>query len=218
MPSRSTHSRRGRPAPAGELRDGFKFRGGRLALDLTASLAGRLRDEPRELLAAPRDLGRWLVAAGLTARDPGATAEDLAHARALREAIYGMATSRVRRRPLATAERTLVNRWAALPPPAPELAADGEVRWIGGGVSAMLTAIARDAVEVLGEPTAPRVRACSGSGCAVLFLDSSRAGRRRWCSMAACGNKAKVGDFRRRSRRSDAQPPLTARGSRQRRP
>jgi predicted RNA-binding Zn ribbon-like protein len=43
-----------------------------------------------------------------------------------------------------------------------------------------------------------RVRACAGKGCSLFFLDTSRAGRRRWCAMAACGNKEKVGAFRQR--------------------
>src|SRR5262249_32677272 len=48
-------------APTGELRDGFKFRSGRLPLDLAATLAFRLRSEPKDLLATPNDLGRWFV-------------------------------------------------------------------------------------------------------------------------------------------------------------
>ncbi|MGP4017932.1 CGNR zinc finger domain-containing protein [Saccharopolyspora sp. 5N708] len=32
---------------------------------------------------------------------------------------------------------------------------------------------------------------CEGPGCAGLFLDTSRAGNRRWCSMNTCGNKVK---------------------------
>lgn len=190
--------RRAPPAPTGELRDGFKFRGGRLALDLTASLAARRRDEPRELLDEPRDLGRWLVAAGLTARAPDISPSELEHARELREAIYRLATHSIHGRSLAAADRAVVNRWAARAAPAPQLSPDGGMAWIGDGVDAMLATIARDAVELLGGGKADRLRACEGDGCAILFLDSSRAGHRRWCSMTSCGNKAKVSEFRRR--------------------
>ena len=58
-----------------EDRDGFRFRGGHVALDLAATLGARLKAQPRELLAAPADLDRWLVSAGLAEREPGATAE-----------------------------------------------------------------------------------------------------------------------------------------------
>jgi predicted RNA-binding Zn ribbon-like protein len=59
---------------------------------------------------------------------------------------------------------------------------------------------------MIGGPAATRIRACCGEGCAILVLDSSRAGRRRWCSMASCGNKAKVRGFRRRARRVPRRP------------
>ncbi|HKE20199.1 MAG TPA: ABATE domain-containing protein [Kofleriaceae bacterium] len=199
MPPRSASGRR--PAPAGELRDGFKFRGGRLALDFAASLAGRLREQPTDLLREPDDLGRWLVAAGLAVRPPAPTRADLVGARELREALYRLALSCARGRPLAEADRAIVNRWAARPGPAPQLAAGGALTWRGAGVPALIAAIARDGVELLGGSDAARIRACAGEGCAVLFLDTSRAGRRRWCSMASCGNQAKVRGFRRRARR-----------------
>jgi predicted RNA-binding Zn ribbon-like protein len=90
-----------------------------------------------------------------------------------------------------------LNRWAAVPPPAPQLGAEG-VTWSGAGASALLAAIARDGVELLGGPLASRIRQCEGEGCAMLFVDGSRSGERRWCSMARCGNRAKVAAFRRR--------------------
>jgi predicted RNA-binding Zn ribbon-like protein len=44
------------------------------------------------------------------------------------------------------------------------------------------------------------LRACAGPGCTLWFLDRSRAGRRRFCSSAICGNRAKVAAFRERQR------------------
>lgn len=41
-----------------------------------------------------------------------------------------------------------------------------------------------------------RVRACPGHGCGWLFLDTT--GRRRWCQMAVCGNRAKQARIRER--------------------
>ena len=189
------------PAPSGELRDGFKFRGGRLALDLTASLAGRKRETPADLLREPPDLARWLAAAGLGPVAPAPTAEDLIGARELREAIYRLVTGKVHRRPLAIADRSVVNSWAALPAPAPQLTADGRRAWIGADPRTLLAAVARDAVDVIGGEVAHRLRACSGDGCAIVFLDTSRAGQRRWCSMLGCGNRAKVREFRERTSR-----------------
>lgn len=186
-------------APAGELRDGFKFRSGRLSLDLPATLAARRKAEPRELLETPHDLGRWLVAAGLVAKDPKPTGDELHQARELREALYRLAVARVRGESFDTRDRTLVNRWAAEPPPAPQLGPEG-LTWTEGGVRSLLAAVTRDGVELLGGPLAERIRGCEGEGCALLFVDTSRSGQRRWCSMSGCGNKAKVEEFRRRQR------------------
>src|SRR5215470_11458883 len=74
-----------------EDRDGFRFRGGCNAIDLPATLQARLSPSPRELLNVPDDLARWLASAGMAASVPKTTAEELAMARALREAIYALA-------------------------------------------------------------------------------------------------------------------------------
>jgi predicted RNA-binding Zn ribbon-like protein len=47
-----------------------------------------------------------------------------------------------------------------------------------------------------------RVRRCAGPTCVLLFLDVSKGGRRRWCDMAVCGNRAKVAAHHARARRS----------------
>lgn len=53
-----------------------------------------------------------------------------------------------------------------------------------------LRAAALAAVDLLDSKERATVRACPGAGCGWLFLD--RRGRRVWCSMATCGNRAKV--------------------------
>jgi predicted RNA-binding Zn ribbon-like protein len=45
-----------------------------------------------------------------------------------------------------------------------------------------------------------RLRICHGPNCSWLFIDSSKAGRRRWCDMAVCGNAAKSRRFQKRLR------------------
>jgi predicted RNA-binding Zn ribbon-like protein len=65
-------------------------------------------------------------------------------------------------------------------------------------LTAPITAVALAALELLGSPAIDHVSACPGVGCGWLFLD--RSGRRRWCSMAVCGNRAKVRRFADRNR------------------
>ncbi|MFE6164806.1 CGNR zinc finger domain-containing protein [Streptomyces sp. NPDC056486] len=60
---------------------------------------------------------------------------------------------------------------------------------------------ARDYLNLL--TTAPdRIRGCAHDACVLHFFDTSRNGTRRWCSMAACGNRAKASRHYARSRES----------------
>ena len=184
-----------------EIRDGFKFRGGSPALDLAATVTGRLGGAPRDLLATPADLDRWLVAAELAETPPGATDGNLVQARALREALYRLALARAERTALANADRELLNGYAALPAAPLQLDANGRAR-LSGDVRGLLAELAREGVSLLGGDFGDRIRQCEGPPCAVLFVDTSRKGDRRWCSMAACGKKAKAAGFRKRERSS----------------
>ena len=66
------------------------------------------------------------------------------------------------------------------------------------GLDWLLAAIARSAAELLVEgPRAP-IRRCANPSCRLFFYDNSRTHRRRWCSMAVCGNRNKVASFLRR--------------------
>ncbi len=63
------------------------------------------------------------------------------------------------------------------------------------GLEWLLAAIARSAAELLQEgPEAP-IRRCANPKCRLFFYDDSRTHRRRWCSMATCGNRHKVAAF-----------------------
>jgi predicted RNA-binding Zn ribbon-like protein len=66
------------------------------------------------------------------------------------------------------------------------------------GLEWLLAAIARSAAELIVEgPNAP-IRICANPSCRLFFYDDSRTHRRRWCSMAVCGNRHKVASFLRR--------------------
>ncbi|MGZ4485582.1 MAG: CGNR zinc finger domain-containing protein [Nocardioidaceae bacterium] len=73
------------------------------------------------------------------------------------------------------------------------LAADGGVTWQlreDNPVRLPLLAVAHAVGELLTGPERWQVHACPGHACGWLFLDPR--GRRKWCSMAVCGNRAKV--------------------------
>jgi len=67
-----------------------------------------------------------------------------------------------------------------------------------GGLDWLLAAIARSAAELITEGATARLRVCSNPHCGLLFYDTSRTRRRRWCSMSRCGNRHKVRAFSRR--------------------
>jgi predicted RNA-binding Zn ribbon-like protein len=177
-------------------RDGFRFRGGHVALDLTATLAGRAKATPRELLASPSDVPRWLASAGLPAKE--ASEADLEVAHYLREAIYALAVARIAGTDQPAA-REILNRIAAPTPALPQLGPKGSIE-LSGSAAAMLSTIAREAIALFGSSQASHIRQCEADGCTLLFVDNSRRGDRRWCSMAGCGNRAKLAEFRRRKR------------------
>lgn len=182
-----------------EVRDGFRFRGDHPALDLTATLTGRLKETSRDLLARPEDVVRWLQAAGFECAATMPDGRLLDSARQLREAIYALAMGRLAEHTQPASARMILNEIARLPAAVPEIKADGRARFHGEAGS-FLALVAREAVGLLGGEMADRVRQCEGDGCAILFLDTSRSGDRRWCSMAACGNRHKVTAFRQRQK------------------
>jgi predicted RNA-binding Zn ribbon-like protein len=66
------------------------------------------------------------------------------------------------------------------------------------GLDWLLAAIARSAAEIVLEGEAAKVRVCANPTCSLFFCDKSRTHKRRWCSMAICGNRNKVASFARR--------------------
>ncbi|TWB12843.1 putative RNA-binding Zn ribbon-like protein [Nitrospirillum amazonense] len=189
-----------------EERDGFRFRGGCPAIDLPATLQARLKPAPRELLATPEDVRRWMVAAGLTDTAPPADEGDLALARRLREAIYDLAVHRHGGSgpPGGSLDSALdvLNQVAALPAATPALALAGSTAAVAlnGPMTAFIATVAREAVHLFGGAATAHIRQCQSPTCTLFFVDTSRAGDRRWCSMKGCGTKAKVAEFRRRRR------------------
>ncbi len=68
----------------------------------------------------------------------------------------------------------------------------------GTGPLALLTPVAHAAMLLLEHVDLRRLRRCAAEDCRVWFVDTSKGGRRRWCSMATCGNRAKAARYRSR--------------------
>jgi predicted RNA-binding Zn ribbon-like protein len=138
----------------------------------------------QDLLSSEAGARLWLDAHGFEARADSAARRALRDAR---EAIRALLLDRG-----SPTARAGVNAVLARGSQRPVLGADGvsvevdapsawRVPWI-------CTAAMVDVLETHGD----RVRACANPDCILWFVDTSRPGTRRWCSMAACGNRDKA--------------------------
>ena len=71
---------------------------------------------------------------------------------------------------------------------------------VGDPVDDVLARIAEPIVREIGAGRDDRIRICGDETCRWLFYDESRSGRRRWCDMATCGNRAKARRHRERQK------------------
>jgi predicted RNA-binding Zn ribbon-like protein len=62
-----------------------------------------------------------------------------------------------------------------------------------------LAPVAEAAADLLATGDFDLIRRCEGETCVLWFYDRTKSHRRRWCSMASCGNRHKVTAFRQRS-------------------
>ncbi|MEU6781865.1 CGNR zinc finger domain-containing protein [Nonomuraea angiospora] len=175
------------------------FIGGHPVLDLTNTVFDRTHPaEEGELLKAPSDVLTWCASAGLFEEAPSLTEASASglvlEVQAVREQAWAVFSA------VAHGEAVPAEPFGALL----ERAGTGvraehvqqidpsldrfTVDWTAPG--AIPAALSLLVVQALFTLPRDRIRACGR--CGWLFLDSSRGGRRRWCSMNICGNREKA--------------------------
>jgi predicted RNA-binding Zn ribbon-like protein len=186
----------------------FELTSGALSLDFVNTWEDRSRPASDSL----RTVGDWIAfgrqvgflgeaeGARLLARAasaPEASAEALARCLAVRDALYRIFSAIARSLPPVSSDLEAIN--AALPDALRSLQLERkeerfEWKWpaSGAALDGALGPILFDAAEILTTAERGRVRECAGSACTWIFLDGSRNGSRRWCSMETCGNRAKA--------------------------
>ena len=184
------------PFPSG--RPYWYWLGGRPALDLVNTKRERWRHDI-ECLRSPDDLSEWLRRAKLTSGPAVTGDEDLARALELREAIDAGVRAAVGREPLAAEPLAVIDAWLEHALTRPSLIPDGDgapalvTLPARDPIAAALGAVALDAARLLGRADErARLRICGSDTCSARFFDRSPAARRRWCSMAGCGNHIKM--------------------------
>ena len=75
-----------------------------------------------------------------------------------------------------------------------------DISQVGDDLDQARSAIAGSLAHYLAEHDRDRLGVCASDTCSWVFVDRSPGGRRRWCDMGTCGNRAKVA--RHRARRS----------------
>jgi predicted RNA-binding Zn ribbon-like protein len=179
------------------------FIAGDVALDFVNT--SELRGDPiaGDVLRTPADLVQWGRRYGLVADD--ARAADDAELRAAldtRELLYRLFAARVHGDPPADDDLARLATAAADAHAAARLVAgdDGRLRWEWdrARASTIRNTAAAAATELLRGDRAERLKQCPGDHCGWLFLDTTKRGNRRWCSMRECGQEAKTARRRRR--------------------
>jgi predicted RNA-binding Zn ribbon-like protein len=189
--------------------------GGDAALDFVNTVSGR-DQAPRDRLASYTSLLEWAALVSLVPEkhlqtlereaenEPGAAATALARAKALREALFAVITGTVTGKTPAKGSLALLRgQWIA-GVDAHELRFDVgrlsiELRNDAVNFDLIAATIAYRMIEYVLPLPIDRLRICQGPNCSWVFIDSSKAGRRRWCDMAVCGNAAKARRFHART-------------------
>ncbi|MEX0758006.1 MAG: ABATE domain-containing protein, partial [Tistlia sp.] len=136
----------------------FRFRSGRLCLDLLATVADR-EGAAFDRWRVPADLGRWGVEAGLLARPPRVSAAQLGEARLLREAVHRLLLAALAGAAPEAGDLATLNGWTRRPALAPQLEGFGRpCGWAAARpVAGLLALAAGDAVALLSEGPLERV-------------------------------------------------------------
>jgi len=160
--------------------------------------------------------------------DPVVSARDLARIHAVRSALWEVADALADHRPpkagaLDTVNRALHARQVIELVPSDDGCVAVDHRHVGDPVDDALARLADPLVTELTSGRPERIKICDNDTCRWVFYDNSRTGRRRWCDMATCGNRAKAARHRARQAREsaadavnapDAFPAPAARGAR----
>jgi predicted RNA-binding Zn ribbon-like protein len=167
-------------------------------------------------LASPNDAFDWLAEHDLVHRerldrerarataDPETGARALGRIRRVRDALRELTDAVVERRTAAGSALAEVNRaLRAREVIELEATADGVRvghRHVGDPIDDALARLADPIVAEISGGKPERLRICASDTCRWVFYDDSPTARRRWCSMASCGNRAKARRHRERQR------------------
>jgi predicted RNA-binding Zn ribbon-like protein len=147
--------------------------------------------------------------------DPAAGERTLARIRKVRAGIRELLDATVEGRSASAAQLAVVNQALRTPfvyqlVPVPDGITVSH-RHEGDPVDGALARLAEIAAREVSQGDPDRLRVCANEACRWVFYDTSRSGRRKWCDMASCGNRAKAARHRARQRAEDESAASTVR-------
>ena len=165
---------------------------------------------PNEHLQTAERAIEWFAARGLIhAESLETTGKDLDRIRTVRAALREIADAVVERRApkrgaLDRVNRTLRARSTTELVAGPDGIGIGH-RHVGDPIDDALARVTEPLVQELASGNPDRLRVCANDMCRWVFYDESRAGKRRWCDMSSCGNRAKAARHRARQKEAQAE-------------
>jgi predicted RNA-binding Zn ribbon-like protein len=187
------------------ISSGALFLADNLALDFINSEYG-VGEQRHDCLIDERSVASWLEAAGLMAERAEQTLPKglLAEARTLRDCSRAVVNAAMQG---VSVDLSVINQVLEAGHPVKRLQWDGNTRAFHAGLqrrddsaASLLWPVADALVNLLTSHKFEFVRQCEAHDCILLFHDLSKSHRRRWCSMATCGNRMKVAAFRSRKK------------------
>jgi predicted RNA-binding Zn ribbon-like protein len=180
------------------------FIAGHVALDFVNTAEARGRPDAGEALRTADDLLQWGERRGVLAASGthDAADDELAAALEARELLYRLFLGRTRGDTAAAADLAALERLASGAYRAARLdqAADGRLSWCWdrAQLSTVRYVVVTSALDLLSQSPTARLKQCPADDCGWFFIDTTKRGNRRWCSMSDCGQEAKTA--RRRAR------------------
>ncbi len=175
----------------------FVFVGNNIAIDFVNTEI-MSRGVLIDLLQDDEDLVQWAHEAGLNLKNR-LNATDLPATLELRQALRVICLARIDRLPAPRKALAILNQHLANHSTHQALKCDkdnNEYALIPAQdaltIPVLLANLAYEGAKLLASPQAAQLKHCSNAECVLIFKDTSRGQKRRWCSMDLCGNRAKV--------------------------
>ena len=181
------------------------FVGGHIALDFVNTAEERGHSDAIDVLRTPADL-RGGARYGLISA-PAGHGDQAEFQRAIeaRELLYAVLVARRPGQPATPGQLARLSELGAAAYRAGELLRDDDGtigwRWDPASLDTVRQIAVTATIDLLRTQPSARLKQCPGDRCNWFFLDTTKRGNRRWCSMAECGQDAKD-EYRRAQRQA----------------